>query len=55
VFALLIDALYQVLIFSWFHPGQAVLMAEVLAIAPYVLARSVARRSRRRGGRQGSR
>lgn len=44
VFALVVDALYQVLMFSWFYPGQAVAMAEVLAVVPYLITRSLARR-----------
>lgn len=47
VVAVVIDAIYQALMFGWFYPGQAVLMAEVLAVAPYLITRSIARRWRR--------
>jgi hypothetical protein len=37
--AVAIDALYQLVEFHWFYPAQALLIAILLAIVPYVLIR----------------
>jgi hypothetical protein len=39
VMAIVIDAIYQVIQLRWFYPGEALLVAIVLAIVPYVLVR----------------
>jgi len=39
VMAVLIDAVYQVLQHHWFYPGEAVVVAVVLAFVPYLLIR----------------
>jgi len=42
--AFLLDAVYQVIVLRWFHPLQALFVAAVLALAPYVLVRGPIRR-----------
>ena len=39
VIALILDAVYQFIVVRWFYPGEAVVVAVVLAIVPYVLLR----------------
>jgi len=39
VFAIVLDVIYQVVVFRWVYPLQSVLVAIVLAIVPYVLIR----------------
>jgi hypothetical protein len=47
--ALAIDALYQLVVFRWLYPVQAVFVAFVLAVVPYVAIRGpVGRLARRR-------
>jgi len=42
--ALLIDGVYQFIVFHWFYPGEALTVAIVLAIVPYLLIRGLANR-----------
>jgi len=39
VLALTLDAVYQYIELSWFYPGEAVLVAFILAIVPYLVIR----------------
>ena len=39
VFAIVLDVIYQLIVFRWVYPIQSLLVAVVLAIAPYVLIR----------------
>ena len=39
VFAIVLDVIYQLVVFRWVYPLQSVLVAIVLAIVPYVLIR----------------
>jgi hypothetical protein len=39
ILAIIIDAVYQFLVFRWFYPGEALIVAFVLAIVPYVMIR----------------
>jgi hypothetical protein len=39
VMALVIDAIYQFIVRRWFYPGEALIVAFVLAMVPYALAR----------------
>jgi hypothetical protein len=52
VFALILDAVYQSIVLHRFYPGEALLVAFVLAIIPYLLVRGPANRlaSRKREG-----
>ena len=39
VFAIVLDVIYQLVVFRWVYPLQSVLVAIVLGIVPYVLIR----------------
>jgi hypothetical protein len=39
IVALVLDAVYQFITVKWFYPGEAVVVALILAIAPYLLLR----------------
>lgn len=39
IVALILDAVYQLWVLRWFYPGEALLVALILAIIPYVLLR----------------
>jgi hypothetical protein len=51
ILAILLDAIYQFIVLRMFYPGEAVVVAIILAIIPYLLVRGpvnrVARRSRK--------
>lgn len=42
--ALLLDSIYQLIVLKFVYPGEAVLVAIVLAIVPYLLVRSLVAR-----------
>src|SRR5687767_2159011 len=49
VIAVVIDAIYQYIAVRWFYPGEALIVAFLLAVVPYVLIRGpVSRISRGR-------
>jgi hypothetical protein len=48
--ACVIDAIYQILEFQWFYPLQALIVAFLLAIVPYVAVRGPVTRLARRMG-----
>ncbi len=39
IFAIVMDAIYQFIVFRWFYPGEALLVAATLALIPYLLIR----------------
>ncbi len=39
IMAVVIDAIYQYLVQSWFYPGEALIVAFILAFLPYLLLR----------------
>lgn len=39
--AIILDAIYQVIVLHWIYPFQALLVAAVLALVPYILIRGV--------------
>jgi hypothetical protein len=47
--ALALDSVYQVLEFKWIYPGQALIVACVLALLPYVIVRGLVTRIARLG------
>ncbi len=52
--AFVLDTLYQIVVFRWFYPVQALIVAFVLAILPYIAIRgSVARFAATRHGTAG--
>ena len=51
VLALIMDAIYQVRVLGTFYPGEAAIVALLLAFLPYLLVRGLASRIARRRGR----
>lgn len=41
IFAIVMDAIYQFISVRWVYPGEAVMVAAVLAVVPYLLFRSL--------------
>jgi len=41
IFAIVMDGIYQFISVRWFYPGEAVMVAAVLALLPYMVFRSV--------------
>ena len=39
ILAIVIDAVYQFIVFRWFYPGEVLVLAVILAIVPYVVIR----------------
>ena len=39
ILAIIIDVVYQFIVFRWFYPGEAILVAAILAFIPYLLIR----------------
>jgi hypothetical protein len=50
--AIIIDMLYQLIVFHWVYPGEAVVVAAILAFVPYVVIRGPANRIASRLGRR---
>jgi len=48
VLAIVLDAIYQFIVQRWVYPGEAVLVAIILAILPYLLVRGPVNRIARR-------
>jgi hypothetical protein len=48
ILAIVLDAVYQYIALRWFYPGEAVLVAIILAIIPYLLVRGPVNRITRR-------
>jgi len=44
ILAVLLDVVYEIIVFHWVYPLQALLVAAILAIVPYVLIRGIAAR-----------
>jgi hypothetical protein len=44
VMAMIVDAIYQIVVLRWFYPGEAVVTATVLAIIPYLMLRGLVNR-----------
>lgn len=51
ILALVLDAVYQIIVLRWVYPGEAVLVAIILAIVPYLLIRGPVNRIARRSGK----
>jgi hypothetical protein len=39
-----IDVIYEIIVFRWVYPGQALIVATVLALPPYFLIRGLTNR-----------
>jgi len=48
IVALAMDVIYQVIVFRWVYPGEALLIAPLLAFVPYILFRGPVSRILRR-------
>ena len=48
VIAIIIDLAYQWIVFRWFYPGEALLVAAILAFIPYLVIRGPVNRIARR-------
>jgi hypothetical protein len=48
ILAIVLDAIYQFIALRWFYPGEAVVVAIILAIIPYLLVRGPVNRIARR-------
>jgi TRAP-type C4-dicarboxylate transport system permease large subunit len=48
IIAIIIDAIYQYIVLGWFYPGEAILVAAILALIPYLLIRGPVNRIARR-------
>ena len=48
VIAIIIDLVYQLIVFRWFYPGEALLVAAILAFIPYLVIRGPVNRIARR-------
>ena len=44
VFAVLMDLIYQVIVFRWFYPFETLIVAVVLALVPYLVLRGLVTR-----------
>ena len=50
ILAIIIDLVYQLIVFRWFYPVEALLVAVILAIIPYLVIRGPVNRLTRRKG-----
>jgi len=50
VLAVVLDAIYQIIVSRFVYPGEAIVVAFVLAIVPYVILRLVTRLARSKRG-----
>ena len=48
VIAIIIDLVYQLIVFRWFYPVEAIMVAAILAFIPYLLIRGPVNRIARR-------
>ncbi len=55
ILALLLDVAYQLIVFRWIHPVEALVVAAVLAFVPYLLLRGPVNRIARRWVHPGAR
>jgi hypothetical protein len=50
VFAIIMDMIYQLIVLRWFYPGEALIVAFILAFIPYLLVRGLVNRIARHFG-----
>jgi hypothetical protein len=48
VFAIIIDLVYQLIVFRWFYPFESILVAAILAFIPYLVIRGPVNRIARK-------
>jgi hypothetical protein len=51
IIAVVIDFIYQTIVFRWFYPSPALIVAATLALLPYLIFRGLLNRIRRRSHR----
>jgi len=51
IVAIVLDLIYELIVYRWVYPGQAVIVATVLAVVPYLLIRGPVTRVMRRQSR----
>jgi hypothetical protein len=51
-FAIIMDMIYQLIVLRWFYPGEALIVAFVLAFIPYLLVRGTVNRIARHFGQR---
>ena len=39
ILGIIMDVIYQLIVFRWFYPGEALLVSTILALIPYLLIR----------------
>lgn len=52
IIAIVIDVVYQLIVHKWFYPGEALLVAAILAFVPYLLIRGPVNRLMPKKGRR---
>jgi hypothetical protein len=52
ILAILIDAVYQYIELKWFYPGEAIVVAIILAFVPYLLIRGPVNRLTAKKGKE---
>jgi hypothetical protein len=48
ILALVLDAVYQIIVLRWVYPGEMIIVAVILAILPYLILRGLVTRLARR-------
>lgn len=41
ILAIVLDVIFQILVFRWFYPAEALIVALVVAIVPYLIVRGI--------------
>ena len=49
ILAVILDTVFQLVVFRWVYPGEALIVAMVLAIVPYIMIRGPVNRIARHG------
>jgi hypothetical protein len=52
IVAVIIDIIYEIYVLRWIHPGQALVVATILALPSYIAARGLTNRIARRWDRK---
>lgn len=42
--AVIVDVIYEIVVFHWIYPGESLMVAAILALLPYLLIRGVSNR-----------
>ena len=44
ILAIVLDVIYQLIALKWVYPGEAIIVAIILAVVPYILVRGLLNR-----------